>query len=338
VRSTAAPYTESRLTHLVRNKCVGFPVVEQLCIYKKKSKLLFRCTLYNIEPVQMEQKELMHKMHNYALIDSRCSSVILVLRRWTWTGDFKCREVKTGFGRNRSMQTGSSGTLIGWKSGQTTFVPLWDGMEGAWLRTQKLRFPGAVSKCCDPSFESWLSEHCVLQVYLCAVQYSRGYKNRAILKKMFEISPIFYDSLECQLSMIMTFIYSKNHLSCMLGTFLCQSGHMGRHRRPWRHTFFFLQNFFTWCLVKILTNTLKNFWWLIKWGLWSGKRGSIKNFNCGPPRTARATPWRALLLRQRLSQKHHPWEKKQPGLPATIKSYSLKGLDRICVKKWGLLY
>jgi hypothetical protein len=34
------------------------------------------------------------------------------------------------------MQTGSSGTLIGWKSGQTTFVPLWDGMEGAWLRTQ----------------------------------------------------------------------------------------------------------------------------------------------------------------------------------------------------------
>ncbi len=33
------------------------------------------------------------------------------------------------------MQTGSSGTLIGWKSGQTTFVPPWDWMEGAWLRT-----------------------------------------------------------------------------------------------------------------------------------------------------------------------------------------------------------
>ncbi len=29
MRSTAAPYTESRLAHLVRNKCVGFPVVEQ---------------------------------------------------------------------------------------------------------------------------------------------------------------------------------------------------------------------------------------------------------------------------------------------------------------------
>ncbi len=57
-------------------------------------------------------------------------------RRWTWTGDFKCREVKTGFYRNRSMQIGSSGTLIGWKSGQTTFVPLWDWMEGPWLRTQ----------------------------------------------------------------------------------------------------------------------------------------------------------------------------------------------------------
>ncbi len=58
------------------------------------------------------------------------------LRRWTWTGDFKCREVKTGFCRNISMQTGSSRTLIGWKSGQTTFVPLWDWRVGAWLRTR----------------------------------------------------------------------------------------------------------------------------------------------------------------------------------------------------------
>ncbi len=59
----------------------------------------------------------------------------------TRTGYLKCREVKTGFYRNKSMQTGSSGTLIGWKSGQTTFVPLWDRMEGAWLRTQH-------SMCC----------------------------------------------------------------------------------------------------------------------------------------------------------------------------------------------
>jgi hypothetical protein len=36
VRSTAAPYTESRLTHLVRNKCVGFPVVEQLLFIFEK--------------------------------------------------------------------------------------------------------------------------------------------------------------------------------------------------------------------------------------------------------------------------------------------------------------
>ncbi len=29
------------------------------------------------------------------------------------------------------------GTLIGWKSGQATFIPLWDLMEGAWLWTQE---------------------------------------------------------------------------------------------------------------------------------------------------------------------------------------------------------
>ncbi len=41
------------------------------------------------------------------------------------------------------MQTGSSGTLIGLKSGQTTFVPLWDRMEGAWLRTQ-VKLPSSI--------------------------------------------------------------------------------------------------------------------------------------------------------------------------------------------------
>jgi hypothetical protein len=34
-------------------------------------------------------------------------------------GDRKCREVKTAFCRKGQMQTGSSGTLIGWKSGKT---------------------------------------------------------------------------------------------------------------------------------------------------------------------------------------------------------------------------
>jgi hypothetical protein len=33
------------------------------------------------------------------------------------------------------MQTGSFETLIGLKSGQTTYVPLWDRIEGAWLWT-----------------------------------------------------------------------------------------------------------------------------------------------------------------------------------------------------------
>ncbi len=61
------------------------------------------------------------------------SPVHVVQRRRTWTGDFKCREVKTGFYRNRSMKTGSSGTLIGWKSGQTTFVPL--GLNGGSVAT-----------------------------------------------------------------------------------------------------------------------------------------------------------------------------------------------------------
>jgi hypothetical protein len=31
----------------------------------------------------------------------------------------------------------SSGTLIGWKFGQTAFLPLWDRMEGAWLWTER---------------------------------------------------------------------------------------------------------------------------------------------------------------------------------------------------------
>ncbi len=33
------------------------------------------------------------------------------------------------------MQTGSSETVIGWKSRKITYVPLWYRMEGAWLWT-----------------------------------------------------------------------------------------------------------------------------------------------------------------------------------------------------------
>ncbi len=39
MRSTAAPYTESRLARLVRNKRVGFPVVEQKCIKNIKAEM-----------------------------------------------------------------------------------------------------------------------------------------------------------------------------------------------------------------------------------------------------------------------------------------------------------
>ncbi len=50
-------------------------------------------------------------------------------------GSSQKREVKTRFCREISMQTGSSEILIGWKSGKTTYVPLWDRMGGAWLWT-----------------------------------------------------------------------------------------------------------------------------------------------------------------------------------------------------------
>jgi hypothetical protein len=42
VRSTAAPYTESRLTRSVANERVGFPVVEQLLILCRRVPLLVR--------------------------------------------------------------------------------------------------------------------------------------------------------------------------------------------------------------------------------------------------------------------------------------------------------
>jgi hypothetical protein len=51
VRSTAAPYTESRLTRSVANERVGFPVVEQdglsqktisrYCPFKRNMKIIY---------------------------------------------------------------------------------------------------------------------------------------------------------------------------------------------------------------------------------------------------------------------------------------------------------
>ncbi len=46
------------------------------------------------------------------------------------TGDLKCREEKTGFCRKREMQTGSSETLIGWKSESIATLPPFGPIEG----------------------------------------------------------------------------------------------------------------------------------------------------------------------------------------------------------------
>jgi hypothetical protein len=63
-------------------------------------------------------------------------------------------------------------------------------------------------------------------------KYSRGYKNRAIVKKMFEFSPICYDGIQCQFFKLMAFFYSRKDLTCMLSSFFSQSVHVGRRRQP----------------------------------------------------------------------------------------------------------
>ena len=104
------------------------------------------------------------------------------------------------------------------------------------------------------------------------ISYSRGYKNRASFKKMVEISPISNDGIECQHFKFMTFFDSRKDLTSKLGSIFSQSIHVGRHRRPWHHTFFFSLQYFTRCLVKIILDILKLFQWLKKWGLWPGQR------------------------------------------------------------------
>jgi hypothetical protein len=61
------------------------------------------------------------------------------------------------------MQTGSSGTLIGWKSGQTTFVPLWDRMEVAWLRTQEMWGGGRHLAATCPKISTWTHNFGILE-------------------------------------------------------------------------------------------------------------------------------------------------------------------------------
>ncbi len=53
---------------------------------------------------------------------------------------------ETGFCRKSLMQTGSSETLIGWTSGKTTYIPLWDRMEGAWLWAQEAQITSQKEK------------------------------------------------------------------------------------------------------------------------------------------------------------------------------------------------
>ncbi len=71
----------------------------------------------------------------------------------TWTIDLNCREVKTGFSRKRSMQTGSSDTLIDWKSGKTTW-PFYgtEWKECGYELRRTLNFCSAANRPCLSDF------------------------------------------------------------------------------------------------------------------------------------------------------------------------------------------
>jgi hypothetical protein len=49
--------------------------------------------------------------------------------------------------------------------------------------------------------------------------YSRGYKNRAIVKKFFETLPNFYSCLECQHFVLIMFFDTRKGLNCLQWTF-----------------------------------------------------------------------------------------------------------------------
>jgi hypothetical protein len=75
-------------------------------------------------------------------------------------GRFQIQGGKNWILPKETNETGSSGTLIGWKSGQTTFVTLWDQMDGSWLWTQvnsdhhvgdSVGGPGGVPSCRESS-------------------------------------------------------------------------------------------------------------------------------------------------------------------------------------------
>jgi hypothetical protein len=72
--------------------------------------------------------------------------------------------------------------------------------------------------------------------------YSWGYKNRAIVKKMLKISPIFIDRFECQPFIPMVFFDSRKDLACMQSPFFSQSFQVGRDVTPFSSHFNFLQD------------------------------------------------------------------------------------------------
>ena len=143
---------------------------------------------------------------------------------------------------------------------------------------------------------------CPFLFWFSNIMYSRGYKNCAIVKKMVKSFPFFQGGLECKPFVLMAFMGSRNHLSCMLRTCSEQFGHVGHHRRPWCQAFFFLLKFSFKCLVKIIPDASKHFQWLIKWGLWSSKRRECQQLLL---QTASSTFWR----RQEPPQGDHPLEK-----------------------------
>jgi hypothetical protein len=59
----------------------------------------------------------------------------------------------------------SSETLIGWKSGKTTYVPLWDQMEGAWLWTQSPQDNGGTYLFFKLGQDSTTINHCLLLIH-----------------------------------------------------------------------------------------------------------------------------------------------------------------------------
>jgi hypothetical protein len=69
------------------------------------------------------------------LITYQRINVLTSLRQYDMNGRSHMQGGKNWILPIESLQTGSSQTLIGWKFGKTTCVPLWDRMEGAWLWT-----------------------------------------------------------------------------------------------------------------------------------------------------------------------------------------------------------